>query len=71
METQKFFSRNPETVHAPVAGDVHQMEVSGNVRWLVLSGQLGQHRDGTLSEVPYDNWQRRSKICVSISMRRE
>lgn len=52
METQKFLSRNPETVHAPVAGYAHQIEVRGNVRWLVLSGQLGQHRDGTLSEDP-------------------
>lgn len=31
---------------------MHQIEVTGNVRWLVLSGQLGQQRDGTLSEDP-------------------
>jgi len=29
--------RNPENIHGPVAGYTHQIEVSGEKRWLVLS----------------------------------
>ncbi|RZS41001.1 enamine deaminase RidA (YjgF/YER057c/UK114 family) [Herbihabitans rhizosphaerae] len=46
--------RDPDTVHAPVAGCTHQIEVSGSPRWLVLSGQLGQARDGSVPEDPGD-----------------
>jgi 2-iminobutanoate/2-iminopropanoate deaminase len=47
MKTQ----RNPETVHAPLAGYSHQIEISGAQRQLVISGQIGMRADG---EVPED-----------------
>lgn len=40
-------SRNPKTIHAPLAPYVHQMEVSANEKLLVLSGQVGVRQDGT------------------------
>ncbi|WP_062047140.1 RidA family protein [Bacillus sp. JCM 19034] len=43
-------SRNPETVHQPVAPYVHQIEVTGRNRWLTLSGQLGMEVDGSIPE---------------------
>jgi 2-iminobutanoate/2-iminopropanoate deaminase len=43
--------RNPETVHPPIAGYTHQIEVTGPARWLVLSGQIGRTVSG---EVPED-----------------
>ena len=42
---------NPETVHGPLAGYTHQIEIIEVKRWLVLSGQIGMLVDGTL---PYD-----------------
>jgi 2-iminobutanoate/2-iminopropanoate deaminase len=45
-------SRNPETVHPPVAPYSHQIEISGPQRWLVLSGQVGISPDGTLPSDP-------------------
>lgn len=44
-------ARDPESVHAPIAGYTHQIEVTGTPRWLVLSGQIGMRRSG---EVPAD-----------------
>lgn len=44
--------RNPENVHKPVADYTHQIEVSGQNRWLVLSGQLGKDENGVLPEDP-------------------
>lgn len=44
--------RNPETVHAPLTSYVHQIEVPGSARWLVLSGQLGQQLDGSVPDDP-------------------
>lgn len=46
--------RNPATVHQPVASYAHQIEVTGPVRWLVLSGQVGQRPDGTVPEDPVE-----------------
>jgi 2-iminobutanoate/2-iminopropanoate deaminase len=46
--------RNPEGVHRPVAGYTHQVEVPGEVRWLVLSGQIGMREDGTVPEDPVE-----------------
>jgi enamine deaminase RidA (YjgF/YER057c/UK114 family) len=43
--------QNPETIHAPLAGYTHQIEIAEVKRWLVLSGQIGMLVDGTL---PYD-----------------
>jgi len=47
-------SRNPETVHEPVASYSHQIEVTGPQRWLNLSGQVGLKRDGTLPDDPVE-----------------
>lgn len=47
-------SRNPATVHQPLAGYVHQIELTGPTRWLVLSGQVGQRPDGTVPEDPVE-----------------
>jgi 2-iminobutanoate/2-iminopropanoate deaminase len=46
--------RNPETVHPPVAAYTHQIEISGDERMLILSGQVGQSKDGTVPEDPID-----------------
>jgi enamine deaminase RidA (YjgF/YER057c/UK114 family) len=46
--------RNPETVHAPIAGYTHQIEVTGEPRWLVLSGQIGQRPSGEVPQDPVD-----------------
>jgi 2-iminobutanoate/2-iminopropanoate deaminase len=45
-------SRNPETIHPPLAAYAHQIEVWGEQRWLMLSGQVGMQPDGTLPEDP-------------------
>ncbi|MEB2299010.1 RidA family protein [Lysinibacillus xylanilyticus] len=50
-------SRNPETVHKPVAPYVHQIEVTGPKKWLTLSGQLGLEVDGTVPENPLEQLQ--------------
>jgi 2-iminobutanoate/2-iminopropanoate deaminase len=47
-------SRNPETVHAPVAAYAHQIEVTGVSRWLIMSGQIGMRPDGTLPDDPIE-----------------
>lgn len=44
--------RNPPTLHQPVAGYSHQIEVDAPARWLVLSGQIGMRADGTVPEDP-------------------
>jgi 2-iminobutanoate/2-iminopropanoate deaminase len=44
--------RNPDNVHTPVAAYAHQIEVSGKVRWLVLSGQIGREVDESVPEDP-------------------
>ncbi len=43
-------SRNPKTIHAPLASYVHQIEVSADEKLLVLSGQVGVRKDGTIPE---------------------
>jgi 2-iminobutanoate/2-iminopropanoate deaminase len=42
--------RNPSTIHAPLAGYSHQIEISGGERMLVLSGQVGMTPDGGIPE---------------------
>jgi 2-iminobutanoate/2-iminopropanoate deaminase len=42
--------RNPQNVHQPLGLYSHQVEVSGNERLLVLSGQVGMRVDGTIPE---------------------
>lgn len=41
--------RNPETVHQPLGAYVHQIEQSGNLRWLTLSGQVGMSKEKELA----------------------
>lgn len=47
-------ARNPEHIHAPVAGYHHQIDISGAQRWLVLSGQIGRRADGSTPEDPLE-----------------
>lgn len=42
--------RNPQDVHAPLGSYSHQIEVKGNQRLLVISGQVGMRQDGTVPE---------------------
>ncbi len=46
--------RNPQNVHQPLGGYSHQIEVTGNERLLVLSGQIGMREDGTVPEDPLE-----------------
>jgi enamine deaminase RidA (YjgF/YER057c/UK114 family) len=46
--------RNPHDVHPPVGGYTHQIEIIGNERMLVLSGQVGMRVDGTIPEDPLE-----------------
>jgi 2-iminobutanoate/2-iminopropanoate deaminase len=46
--------RNPQNVHAPLGGYSHQIEIKGNERMLVLSGQVGMREDGTVPEDPLE-----------------
>jgi 2-iminobutanoate/2-iminopropanoate deaminase len=50
-------SRNPQTVHTPVASYSHGIEISGHQRWLVLSGQVGISPDGTLPADPVQQFE--------------
>src|SRR5689334_23110350 len=47
-------SRNPDTLHTPLAGYAHQIEISGPERLLVISGQVGMTADGTIVDDPLD-----------------
>jgi 2-iminobutanoate/2-iminopropanoate deaminase len=44
--------RNPSTIHAPLAGYSHQIEISRGERMLALSGQVGMTPDGGIPEDP-------------------
>jgi len=46
--------RNPQDVHQPLGSYSHQVEISGNERVLVLSGQVGMREDGTVPEDPLE-----------------
>jgi enamine deaminase RidA (YjgF/YER057c/UK114 family) len=46
--------RNPHDVHQPVGGYTHQIEITGNERMLMLSGQVGMRVDGTIPEDPLE-----------------
>jgi enamine deaminase RidA (YjgF/YER057c/UK114 family) len=46
--------RNPQTVFAPLGGYSHQVEITGNERMLILSGQIGMREDGTVPEDPLE-----------------
>ena len=46
--------RNPQNVHVPLGSYLHQIEITGNERILVLSGQVGTRADGTTPEDPLE-----------------
>ncbi|HMB23715.1 MAG TPA: RidA family protein [Anaerolineales bacterium] len=46
--------RNPSDTHEPVGSYSHQIEVRGNERMLVLSGQVGMRPDGSVPEDPIE-----------------
>jgi enamine deaminase RidA (YjgF/YER057c/UK114 family) len=46
--------RNPESIHAPVSDYTHQIEISGQTRWLVMSGQLGKDENGIVPDDPIE-----------------
>jgi len=46
--------RNPQDVHQPVGSYTHQIEIHGNERLLVISGQVGMQEDGTVPEDPFE-----------------
>jgi len=46
--------RNPKDVHQPLGSYSHQVEIRGNERVLVLSGQVGMREDGTVPEDPLE-----------------
>lgn len=46
--------RNPQDVHKPVGSYSHQIEISGNERLLVISGQVGMREDGTIPDDPFE-----------------
>ena len=43
-------SRNPQNIHTPLGQYSHQIEITGNERMLVLSGQVGMREDGSVPE---------------------
>lgn len=46
--------RNPQDVHEPVGSYSHQIEIRGNERMLILSGQVGMRQDGTVPDDPIE-----------------
>lgn len=45
--------RNPENVHEPLGGYMHQAEISSE-RMLIISGQVGMKQDGTVPQDPIE-----------------
>ena len=46
--------RNPQNVHQPLGSYSHQIELIGNERLLILSGQVGMRQDGSVPEDPFE-----------------
>ena len=46
--------RNPRDIHTLLGGYSHHVEITGNERLLVLSGQVGMRADGTVPEDPLE-----------------
>ncbi len=46
--------RNPPSIHPPIAGYTHQVEIQGPERLLVMSGQVGRSEDGSVPEDPIE-----------------
>ncbi|HET6175164.1 MAG TPA: RidA family protein [Gaiellales bacterium] len=47
-------SRDPSTVHPPLAAYTHQIEISGAERLLFVSGQVGMTPDGQVPDDPIE-----------------
>lgn len=45
--------RNPQTIHKPVGGYSHQVELTGE-RLLIVSGQIGMTTDGIVPDDPLE-----------------
>ncbi|MCL2840371.1 MAG: RidA family protein [Defluviitaleaceae bacterium] len=45
--------RNPDTIHAPLAGYSHQAEISGDAKWLIMSAQIGMDKNKTIPDDVY------------------
>jgi enamine deaminase RidA (YjgF/YER057c/UK114 family) len=50
--TESVVGRNPDSIHAPVGPYTHQLELPPGGRHLVLSGQVGMQKDGTVPTSP-------------------
>jgi len=46
--------QNPPDVHKPLGLYSHQIEIAGNERMLIISGQVGMREDGTVPEDPLE-----------------
>lgn len=46
--------RNPSDIHQPLGSYSHQIEIRGNERLLVISGQVGMREDGTVPDDPFE-----------------
>ena len=46
--------RNPHDIHKPLGLYSHQVEIRGNERIVVISGQVGMREDGTVPEDPLE-----------------
>jgi len=46
--------RNPQNVHQPLGSYSYQVEIKGNERMLILSGQVGMKEDGTVPDDPIE-----------------
>jgi len=49
-------SRDPESLHPPLASYAHQIETGPGGRWLVLSGQIGMPVNGAVPEDPIEQY---------------
>ena len=49
-------ARNPSTIHPPLAGYSHQIEISGPERMLVVAGQVGIGPDGSVPDARSSSW---------------
>ena len=47
-------SRNPQNIHTPLGQYSHQIEITGNERMLVLSGQVGMREAGSVPEDAFE-----------------
>lgn len=50
-------SLNPETIHKPVAPYVHQIEITGPDKWLMMSAQIGMDIEGNIPDDPLEQLQ--------------